>query len=162
MELKTVRIDKPEELNFVLGQSHFIKTVEDIHEALVTAVPGIRFGLAFCESSGAALVRTTGTDPALVELAANNALALSAGHCFILFLGAGFFPINVLYAIKNVPEVVNIYCATANPVEVILAETEQGRGILGVIDGVKSKGIEDESGVAWRKGLLRKFGYKAG
>jgi adenosine/AMP kinase len=160
MDLKTVRIDKPEDLNFVLGQSHFIKTVEDIHEALVTAVPGIKFGLAFCESSGAALVRTTGTEPALVELAAKNALSLSAGHCFILFLGAGFFPINVLYAIKNVPEVVNIYCATANQVEVILAETEQGRGILGVIDGVKSKGVEDESGVAWRKGLLRKFGYK--
>ncbi len=162
MELKTVRIDKPEDLNFVLGQSHFIKTVEDIHEALVTAVPGILFGLAFCESSGAALVRTSGTDPALVELAAKNALALSAGHCFIVFLGAGFFPINVLYAIKSVPEVVNLYCATANPVEVIIAETEQGRGILGVIDGVKSKGIEDQSGVAWRKGLLRKFGYKAG
>jgi hypothetical protein len=161
MELKTVRIDKPEDLNFVLGQSHFIKTVEDIHEALVTAVPGIKFGLAFCESSGAALVRTTGTDPALVELATKNALALSAGHCFIVFLGAGFFPINVLYAIKNVPEVVNIYCATANPVEVIIAETEQGRGILGVIDGGKSMGVEDESGVAWRKGLLRKFGYKA-
>ncbi len=160
MELKTVKIEKAENLNFVLGQSHFIKTVEDIHEALVTAVPGIKFGLAFCESSGEALVRTTGTDPALVELAAKNGLALSAGHAFIVILGAGFFPINVLYAIKNVPEVVNIYCATANAVEVILAETEQGRGILGVIDGVKSKGIEDESGVAWRKGLLRKFGYK--
>ncbi len=160
MELKTVRIEKPEDLNFILGQSHFIKTVEDIHEALVTAVPGIKFGLAFCESSGAALVRTTGNDPALVELATKNALALSAGHSFIVFLGAGFFPINVLYAIKNVPEVVNIYCATANPVEVIVAETEQGRGILGVIDGVKSQGVEDEAGVAWRKGLLRKFGYK--
>ncbi len=161
MELKTVRIEKPENLNFILGQSHFIKTVEDIHEALVTAVPGIKFGLAFCESSGEALVRTTGTDPALVELAAKNALVLSAGHAFIVILGAGFFPINVLYAIKNVPEVVNIYCATANPVEVIIAETEQGRGILGVVDGVKSKGIEDESGVTWRKELLRKFGYKA-
>src|SRR5512140_917181 len=111
MELKTVRIEKPEDMNFVLGQSHFIKTVEDIHEALVTAVPGIKFGLAFCESSGAALVRFSGTDPELVELAKRNALALSAGHSFIVFLGSGFFPINILHAIKNVPEVVNIYCA---------------------------------------------------
>ena len=160
MELKTVRIENPNELNFILGQSHFIKTVEDIHEALVTAVPGIKFGLAFCESSGDALVRASGTDPELVALAKKNALALSAGHSFIVMLGAGFFPINVLHAIKNVPEVVNIYCATANPVEVIIAETEQGRGILGVIDGVKTKGVEDESGVAWRKDLLRRFGYK--
>ncbi len=160
MELKTVRIEKPAELNFILGQSHFIKTVEDIHEALVTAVPGIKFGLAFCESSGAALVRASGNDEVLVALAKKNALALSAGHAFIIFLGAGFFPINVLHAIKNVPEVVNIYCATANSVEVIVAETDQGRGILGVIDGVKTKGIEDEAGVAWRKDLLRKFGYK--
>ena len=160
MELKTVRIENPNELNFILGQSHFIKTVEDIHEALVTAVPGIKFGLAFCESSGDALVRASGTDPELVALAKKNALALSAGHSFIVMLGAGFFPINILHAIKNVPEVVNIYCATANPVEVIIAETEQGRGILGVIDGVKTKGVEDESGVAWRKDLLRRFGYK--
>ncbi len=160
MELKTVQIENPNELNFILGQSHFIKTVEDIHEALVTAVPGIKFGLAFCESSGAALVRASGTDPELVELAKRNALALSAGHSFIVFLGGGFFPINVLYAIKNVPEVVNIYCATANPLQVVIAETEQGRGILGVIDGVKSKGIEDDAGVTWRKDLLRRFGYK--
>jgi uncharacterized protein len=160
MDLKTVRIEKPDDLNFILGQSHFIKTVEDIHEALVTAVPGIKFGLAFCESSGAALVRASGNESALVELAKKNALALSAGHSFIIILGAGFFPINVLHAIKGVPEVVNIYCATANPVEVIIAESDQGRGILGVIDGVKSKGIEDESGVRWRKDLLRKFGYK--
>jgi adenosine/AMP kinase len=160
MDLKTVRIEKPDDLNFILGQSHFIKTVEDIHEALVTAVPAIKFGLAFCESSGAALVRASGTDAALIELAKKNALALGAGHSFIVFLGAGFFPINVLGAIKNVPEVVNIYCATANPVEVILTETEQGRGILGVIDGVKTKGIEDDVGVQWRKELLRKFGYK--
>ncbi len=160
MELKTVRIEKPADLNFILGQSHFIKTVEDIHEALVTAVPGIKFGLAFCESSGAALVRASGNDEALVALAKKNALALSAGHAFIIFLGTGFFPINVLQAIKNVPEVVNIYCATANSVEVIVAETDQGRGILGVIDGVKTKGIEDEAGIAWRKDLLRKFGYK--
>src|SRR5512142_1110514 len=147
MELKTVQIENPNELNLILGQSHFIKTVEDMHEALVTAVPGVKFGLAFCESSGAALVRASGTDPELVELAKKNALALSAGHSFIVILGGGFFPINVLHAIQNVPEVVNIYCATANPVEVILAETELGRGILGVIDGIKSKGIEDESGV---------------
>jgi len=161
MELKTVPIANPDNLNLILGQSHFIKTVEDMHEALVTAVPGIKFGLAFCEASGHALVRASGTEPALVELAKQNAFALSAGHSFIVFLGAGFFPINVLHAIKHVPEVANIFCATANPVQVILAETEQGRGILGVIDGVKSKGIEDESGVEWRKGLLRKFGYKS-
>ncbi len=161
MELKTVRIEKPDDVNFVLGQSHFIKTVEDMHEALVTAVPGIQFGLAFCEASGHTLVRASGTDPALVELAKKNALALSAGHSFIVFLGTGFFPINVLHAIRNVPEVVNIFCATANPTEVIVAETEQGRGILGVIDGAKPKGVEDEASVAWRKSLLRKFGYKS-
>lgn len=162
MDLKTVKIDKPADLNFILGQSHFIKTVEDIHEALVTAVPGVKFGLAFCESSGDALVRWSGTDAELTELAKKNALALSAGHSFIVILGGGFFPINVLHAIRNVPEVVNIYCATANPVEVIIAETEQGRGILGVIDGIKTKGVEDDKGIAWRKELLRKFGYKAG
>ena len=161
MELVTVRIEKPEDLNFILGQSHFIKTVEDLHEALVTAVPGIKFGLAFCEASGHCLVRASGTDPELVELAKKNAYALSAGHSFIVLLGAGFFPINVLHAIKNVPEVVSLFCATANPTEVIIAETELGRGILGVIDGEKSKGIEDAAGVAWRKDLLRKFGYKA-
>jgi uncharacterized protein len=160
MELKTVQIENPNELNFILGQSHFIKTVEDLHEALVTAVPGIKFGLAFCEASGHALVRASGNDPALVELAKRNAFALSAGHAFIIFLGAGFFPINVLHAVTSVPEVVNIFCASANPVQVIIAETEQGRGILGVIDGIKSKGIEDEAGIAWRKDLLRKFGYK--
>jgi adenosine/AMP kinase len=160
MELKTVRIEKPDDLNFVLGQSHFIKTVEDMHEALVTAVPGITFGLAFCEASGHTLVRASGTDSALIDLAKKNALALSAGHSFIVFLGAGFFPINVLHAIKSVPEVVNIFCATANPTEVIIAETEQGRGILGVIDGAKPKGAEDDAGVQWRKELMRKFGYK--
>jgi adenosine/AMP kinase len=160
MELKTVQIENPNELNFILGQSHFIKTVEDMHEALVAAAPGIKFGLAFCEASGHALVRASGNDETLIELAKKNAFALSAGHSFIVFLGSGFFPINVLHAIKNVPEVVNLFCATANPTQVIIAETEQGRGILGVIDGVKSKGIEDASGVEWRKGLLRKFGYK--
>lgn len=160
MELTTVTIDKSDEINFILGQSHFIKTVEDIHEALVQAIPGIKFGLAFCESSGEMLVRWTGTDDAMVEVAKRNALALSAGHSFILFLGPGFFPVSILNAIKMVPEVCRIFCATANPVEVIIAETEQGRGILGVIDGGKSRGIEDEKGIAWRKELLRKIGYK--
>ena len=160
MELATVRIEKPEDVNFILGQSHFIKTVEDIHEALVQTVPGIKFGLAFCESSGAMLIRWSGTDDSMTELAKRNAAALSAGHSFILFLGSGFFPVNVLNTIKMVPEVCRIFCATANPAEVIIAETEQGRGILGVIDGGKSKGIEEAEGIAWRKELLRKIGYK--
>jgi len=160
MELRIVSIDKPDEINFILGQSHFIKTVEDIHEALVQAVPGIKFGLAFCESSGAMLVRWSGTDEAMIELAKRNALALAAGHSFIVFLGGGFFPVSVLNSIKMVPEVCRIFCATANPVEVIIAESDQGRGILGVIDGGKSTGIEDEKGIAWRKELLRKIGYK--
>jgi adenosine/AMP kinase len=160
MELRVVKIEKPEEVNFVLGQSHFIKTVEDIHEALVTAVPGIRFGLAFCESSGKALVRWTGTDEAMIDLARRNALALSAGHTFILFLGPGFYPINILNAIKNIPEVCGIFCATANAVDVILAETEQGRGILGVVDGVRTQGVEGEEDIRWRKEFLRKIGYK--
>jgi len=159
MELKTVTIEKPADVNCILGQSHFIKTVEDIHEALVTAVPKIKFGLAFCESSGPALVRWSGTDSEMIELAKKNALALSAGHSFIIFL-RDCYPINVLNVVKNVPEVCNIYCATANPVEVILAETAQGRGILGVIDGVKSKGIEGEREIAERKEFLRKIGYK--
>jgi adenosine/AMP kinase len=160
MKLTTVSIEKPETINFILGQSHFIKTVEDIHETLITAVPGIKFGLAFCEASGKCLVRWTGTDTAMTGLAKKNALALSAGHCFIVFLGEGFYPVNVLNAIKIVPEVARIFCATANPTEVIIAETEQGRGILGVIDGFKSKGIEDDEGIAWRKGFLRQIGYK--
>jgi adenosine/AMP kinase len=160
MHLTTVKIQKPEEINFILGQTHFIKTVEDLHEALVSAVPGIQFGLAFCEASGACLVRTTGTDPAMVELARQNALAIGAGHCFILFLGPGFFPINVLNPIKMLPEVCRIFCATANPVEVIVAQSEQGRGILGVIDGFSPKGVEAEADVAWRKDFLRKIGYK--
>lgn len=160
MELITVQIEKPDDINFILGQSHFVKTVEDIHEALVQSVPGIKFGLAFCEASGAMLVRWTGTDDMMIELAKRNAMALSAGHSFILFLGAGFFPVNILNNIKMVPEVCRIYCATSNPVEVVIAETGQGRGIMGVIDGGKSKGIEDERGIAWRKDLLRKIGYK--
>lgn len=156
----TVKIEKPEEINFILGQSHFIKTVEDIHEALVSAVPGIRFGLAFCEASGKCLVRWSGTDAAMIELAHKNALAIGAGHSFILFLGQGYFPINVLNTIKMIPEVCRIFCATANPVEVLIAETEQGRGILGVVDGFPPKGVEGEEDIAWRKDFLRKIGYK--
>ncbi len=160
MELSTVKIDKPETTNFVLGQSHFIKTVEDIHEALVTTVPAIKFGLAFSEASGKCLIRLTGTDDEMIELAKNNALAIGAGHSFILFLGDGFFPINILKAIQQVPEVCGIFCATANPTEVIIAETDQGRGILGVIDGFAPQGVEAESDIAWRKGFLRQIGYK--
>jgi adenosine/AMP kinase len=160
MELTAVQIEKPEAVNFILGQSHFIKTVEDLHEALVCSVPGIKFGVAFCESSGPALVRASGTDDELIELAKQNALALSAGHSFIIFLGEGFYPVNVLNTIKMVPEVCRIFCATANLVEVFLVETEQGRGILGVVDGVKTKGIETEGDVAHRKDFLRVIGYK--
>jgi adenosine/AMP kinase len=159
MELKTVKIEKPDDLNFILGQSHFIKTVEDIHETIVQTNPQMKFGLGFCESSGPALVRTTGNDQNLVELAKRNALNLSAGHTFILFMENGF-PVNILNPIKNLPEVCTIYCATANPVEVVLAETDQGRGILGVIDGLKSKGVEGENDVKARKEFLRKIGYK--
>ena len=160
MEIKIVPIEKPETINFVLGQTHFIKTVEDIHEAMVTHVPGIRFGLAFNESSGDCLVRWTGTDDEMMALARKNAQAIGAGHTFILFLAEGFYPINVLNALKMVPEVCRIFCATANPTQVIVAETEQGRGVLGVVDGFSPKGIEDEAGLAWRKGLLRTIGYK--
>lgn len=162
MELKLIPIEKPEPINFILGQSHFIKTVEDIHEALVTAVPGIKFGLAFCEASGKCLVRWSGTDETMLDLARKNALAIGAGHAFIIFLGEGFYPINVLNAVKMVPEVAHIFCATANPVQVIVAESEQGRGILGVIDGSAPLGTEDEEGIAWREGFLRMIGYKAG
>jgi adenosine/AMP kinase len=160
MELKIVPIEKPETINFVLGQTHFIKSVEDIHEAMVTHVPGIKFGLAFNEASGACLVRWTGTDEEMIELAKKNALALGAGHTFLLFLGEGFYPINVLNALKMVPEVCRIFCATANPTQVVVAETEQGRGVLGVVDGLAPKGVEDEEGLAWRKGFLRAIGYK--
>ena len=160
MELEVVVIEKPEMINFVLGQTHFIKTVEDIHEALVTHVPGIRFGLAFCEASGKCLIRWTGTDDEMVELAKTNASAIGAGHTFILFLGEGFYPINVLNALKMVPEVCRIFCATANPTQAIVAETEQGRGVLGVVDGFSPKGVEGEEDIAWRKGFLRTIGYK--
>ncbi len=160
VELKLVQIEKPEDMNFILGHAHFIKTVEDIHEAMVNAVPGAQFGVAFCEASGPALVRASGTDPALTELAVKNALALSAGHSFIVMLGPGLYPINVLNAIKAVPEVCRILCATANPTQVILVETEQGRGILGVVDGLTTKGVESEADVEQRKAFLRKIGYK--
>jgi adenosine/AMP kinase len=161
MELITVDIEKPDEVNVILGQSHFIKTVEDVHEALVGTVPGIEFGLAFCEASGPALIRTSGTDDALVELATRTAESIGAGHALVILLGNAF-PINVLNAVKAVPEVAHIYCATANPVQVIVAETEQGRGILGVIDGLSPQGVESPEQVEERTQLLRKFGYKLG
>jgi hypothetical protein len=160
MNLLTVAIEKPESINFILGQTHFIKSVEDLHEALVNAVPGIRFGLAFCEASGHCLIRWAGTDPAMIDLAKRNAVALGAGHSFILFLGEGFYPINVLNTVKLVPEVCRIFCATANPTDVILAQTDRGRAILGVADGSSPKGVEDDDGIAWRKKLLRQIGYK--
>lgn len=159
MEIKIIKIDKPADMNFILGQSHFIKTVEDIYEAVVSTNPNIKFGLAFCESSGPALVRFVGNDQNLIGLAKKNALSLAAGHTFILFMENGF-PVNILNTIKMVPEVCNIYCATANPVEVIIADTEQGRGILGVIDGLKTKGIETDDDIKFRKDFLRKIGYK--
>ncbi len=161
MDIKVVQIEKPEPINFILGQSHFIKTVEDLHEALVGAVPGIKFGVAFCEASGKCLVRWSGSDDAMIELARKNALAVGAGHSFIIFLGEGFYPINVLNAVKAVPEVARIFCATANPTQVLVAETGQGRGILGVVDGFAPQGVEDEEGITWRKGFLRMIGYKA-
>ena len=159
MELKIVKIENPNSMNLILGQSHFIKTVEDVYEAIVNTVPMAKFGLAFCEASDVCLVRHTGTDDEMHELARKNAYALSAGHCFIIFM-KDMFPVNILNAIKNVPEVCRIFCATANPVEVIIAETEQGRGILGVVDGFSSKGIETEDDINARKDLLRQIGYK--
>src|SRR5262245_18407820 len=160
MQPVTVRVEKPEATNFVLGQTHFIKSVEDIHEALVGAVPGIKFGLAFCEASGKCLVRWSGTDEPKIELARKNASAIAAGHSFIVFLGDGFYPLNILNTLKMVPEVCRIFCATANPTEVVLAETDQGRGILGVVDGSRPQGVEEEADIEWRRGLLRKIGYK--
>jgi adenosine/AMP kinase len=162
MQLLSVKIEKPEAVNFILGQSHFIKTVEDVHEALVNAVPGIKFGVAFCEASGKCLVRWSGTDEGMIGLAKKNALAIGAGHSFIVFLGEGFFPVNVLASIRNVAEVCHVFCATANPTEVLVAETDAGRGILGVVDGASPQGVEAEEDVAWRKGFLRKIGYKMG
>lgn len=159
MELSTVRVENPGELNFILGQTHFIKTVEDIHEMMVNSVPGVNFGLAFCEASGPCLVRHSGTDPELEDLATRNAEALGCGHSFIIFM-RNAFPLNVLPALKQVPEVCSIYCATANPTTVVIAENETGRGIMGVIDGDKPKGVETEQDQADRKAFLRKIGYK--
>lgn len=161
MELSIVEIEKPDTTNFILGQTHFIKSVEDIHEALVSTVPGIKFGLAFCEASGKCLVRWSGTDEEQIKLAQQNAMQISAGHSFIIFLGDGFFPINVLNTVKMIPEVCRIFCATANPSQVIIAESEQGRGILGVIDGEKPVGIEEQADITWRKNFLRQIGYKS-
>lgn len=159
MEIKAVAIDKPPEVNVIIGQAHFIKTVEDIYECLVTAVPGIKFGLAFCEASGPCLIRHIGTDENLKAIAVKNARAMSAGHTFVLILG-NVYPINVLNALKQIQEVCTIFCATANPVKVIVAEDEVGAGILGVIDGEKPRGIEGEEEIKERSSFLRKIGYK--
>ncbi len=158
MEITTVRFDKPDDLNVIVGQSHFIKTVEDLHEACVN-VPGLRFGIAFNESSGPRLVRRSGNDPSLVDVAVRNAQSIGAGHVFVIALGGGF-PVNVLNAIKTVPEVCRIFCATANPLEIVVGETEAGRGVLGVIDGEPPLGVETDDDEAQRKELLRRFGYK--
>ncbi|MCG8430454.1 MAG: adenosine-specific kinase [Candidatus Omnitrophica bacterium] len=159
VEFKSVAVTKPAELNLILGQSHFIKTVEDIYEAMAGSMPQCRFGLAFCEASGACKIRSEGTDEELRALAVENAAAIGAGHCFILFIRDAY-PINVLNAIKNIPEVCSIFCATANPVEVIVAQTARGRGIMGVIDGASPRGVEGDEDIAWRKKLLRTIGYK--
>lgn len=159
MELLSVPVNKPEEINFILGQSHFIKTVEDLHEALVTSMPGIKFGLAFSEASGPCLVRFSGTDEEMVELAKKNVKAIGCGHCFMVFL-KDCFPISVLNRIKDVPEVCRIFCATANPCEVLVAETDRGRGILGVVDGSPPEGVETEADQARRRDFLRMIGYK--
>jgi len=159
MELKTVKIENPESLNMILGQSHFIKTIEDLYETIISTVPGAKFGVAFCEASDVCLIRLSGTDQELIDLAAKNAQELSAGHAFIIFM-KDMFPINILNQVKQVPEVCRIFCATANPVEVIIAETEQGRGIMGVIDGFSSKGIETEPDIKKRQEFLRMIGYK--
>lgn len=161
MEITSIKIEKPEEINFIFGQAHFIKTVEDIHEALVGAVPGIQFGVAFCEASGKCLVRWSGTNEEMIALAQKNAMAVGAGHSFFIFLAEGYFPINVLNAVKNIPEVCAIYCATANPVEVVVTESDAGRAVLGVIDGSSPVGIEGPEDIAWRKGFLRQIGYKS-
>lgn len=159
LELKTVKINKPDDVNVILGQSHFIKTVEDLYEILTTSSPVIKFGFAFSESSGACKVRSEGNDSELKKLAEDNALAIGSGHSFIIFIRQAY-PINVLNAIKLIQEVCYIYCASANPVEVIVAESEMGSGILGVIDGARPKGVESEEDIKWRRDLLRKIGYK--
>jgi uncharacterized protein len=160
LDIKSIKIQKPEGINFILGQSHFIKTVEDIHETLVTSVPGIKFGLAFCEASGDCLVRWSGTDEAMIDLAKKNAMEISAGHAFILFLDEGYYPINVLNQIKALPEVCHIFCATANTTDVVVIDVGDGRAILGVSDGKRPVGIERDEDIAWRKDFLRKIGYK--
>ena len=159
LEIKSVKIKKPEDVNVIVGQSHFIKTVEDLYEAVVGNVPAVKFGLGFVESSGACKVRVEGNDADLEKMAGETALEIGAGHSFVIFI-KNAYPINVLNAIKNIPEVCTIYCASANPVEVVVAETETGRGILGVIDGLKPKGIEDQQDISWRHEFLRKIGYK--
>ncbi len=159
MEFKVVLVEAPKDCNLILGQSHFIKTVEDVYEALASSAAGIEFGVAFCESSGECLVRHDGNDPTLRGKAAEAALAIGCGHSFIIFL-KGAYPINVLTQLKAVPEVCGIYAATANPLQVVIAETEQGRGIMGVVDGAKPRGVEDDVGIKWRKDFLRKIGYK--
>jgi len=159
MELKVVKVDIPEDHNIILGQTHFIKTVEDLYEIMASTVPNAKFGIGFCEASGACLVRLEGNDEGLKKVAETMAMEISAGHTFVVVMKDAF-PINVLNAIKMCQEVCSIYCATANPVEVVIAETEQGRGIMGVIDGFPPKGAEKKDGVAWRKDLLRKFKYK--
>ena len=159
MELKTVRLEIPEGCNIILGQSHFVKTVEDLYEAMVTSIPSPKFGIAFCEASGPRRVRRDGTDPDMIQAAEKNAMALSAGHSFIIVM-KDCFPINALNAVKMCPEVCHVFCATANPTEVIIAETEQGRGILGVVDGEPPDGIETDDDAKQRKELLRNFGYK--
>jgi adenosine/AMP kinase len=159
MELKVVDIENPDALNFILGQSHFIKTVEDVHEVLINTVPGVKFGFAFCEASGKRLIRWTGSDDDLIELAKKNAHTIGAGHSFVLFLKDAY-PINFLKVLRMVPEIVGFYCASANPVKVVVAEDGDQRGILGVLDGVKPLGIEDEDGIKDRKEFLRKIGYK--
>jgi adenosine/AMP kinase len=159
LDLKLVAVEKPADANLILGQSHFIKTVEDLYEAVVGCVPGVKFGLAFCEASGACLVRSEGTDDEMKAVAVAAARTIGAGHSFVIAL-KNAFPVNVLNAVKACPEVCRIYCATANPLQVVVAETEQGRGILGVIDGLSPKGVEDADGVAWRQELLQKIGYK--
>ncbi|MFA4842687.1 MAG: adenosine-specific kinase [Candidatus Omnitrophota bacterium] len=159
LELKAIKIKKPDDVNLILGQSHFIKTVEDLYEVLVNQVPNIKFGLGFAESSGACKIRSEGNDPQLQKLAQDNLLELGAGHSFLIFL-RNAYPINLLNAVKNIPEVCTIYCASANPVEVIVVETEMGRGILGVVDGLRPKGLETAEDITWRREFLRKTGYK--
>jgi len=160
MDFRIIGIEKPETINFIFGQSHFIKTVEDLHEVLVSAVPGIKFGIAFCEASGKRLVRWSGTDQEMIDLAVKNATKVGAGHCFFIFLGEGFFPINVLNTVKLVPEVCHVFCATANAVQVVITEIGDGRAVIGVVDGEKPLGIEEDEDIEWRKGFLRQIGYK--